>query len=94
MVKAVAYKQDFGIHRCRQDLFQTAMLLLDLQVIARIVLYSEDISGKFLAYDAKGKEQCVKQLLKCFLHMCGPVKSHPQFTKCMKLVQISKVSFW
>ena len=66
MVKAVACNINFGIHRCGQDLFEIAMLLWDLQVIAIEVWHSEDISGKILACDLKGKEQHVKQFLECF----------------------------
>lgn len=60
MVKTVAYNQNFGICRCEQGLFEIAVLLLDLQVIARIVLHSDGNSGKFLACDVKENEQLCK----------------------------------
>lgn len=41
VVKTIAYNQNFVVHRYGQDLFEIAMLLLDLQVIEWIVLHSE-----------------------------------------------------
>lgn len=60
MVKTVANNQNFGICTCGQGLFEILMLLLDLQVIARIVLRSDSISEKFHACDMKEKEQLRK----------------------------------
>lgn len=67
------------------------MLLLGLQVIARIVSCSGDISGKFLSCDAKGKKQRVKQLLERFcicVAQWGAIYILPHVQNLFKLAKL------
>lgn len=80
------------IGRCGQDLLEVPMLLLDLLEIARIVLRSGGISGKFLACDKQERQRGTQLLASFCIYVL--TKNFLYFSTFKKLDQTCKASFW